>query len=190
MSELASVFGAAQWIQGQLDEISAEFCFIGGIALQRWGEPRFTQDVDLTVLCPLGEEEKFATRISGFLAGRIPDAIAFSIRSRVFLGEAPDGTPVDLAFGGLQFEQDCVRRASGFEFARGCRLRTCDLDDFIVLKAFADRDKDRMDLEGVVRRNHGKIDWARIERDLKPLLGLKEAPESWERLLDLKKRYA
>ena len=26
------------------------FCFIGAIAVQRWGEPRLTQDVDLTVL--------------------------------------------------------------------------------------------------------------------------------------------
>jgi len=188
MSELANVFGAAQWIQGQLDEINAEFCFIGGIALQRWGEPRFTPDVAFTAPCPLGDEEKAATRISGFLAGRIPDAIAFSVRSRVYLGQAPDGTPVDLAFGSLPFEQDCVRRASGFEFTKGCRLRTCDLDDFIVLKAFADRDKDRMDLEGVLKRNRGKIDWARIERDLKPLLELKEALEPWERLLDLKKK--
>jgi hypothetical protein len=26
------------------------FCFIGGIAVQRWGEPRFTADADLTLL--------------------------------------------------------------------------------------------------------------------------------------------
>ena len=32
------------------------FCFIGGIALQRWGEPRLTGDVDLTILTGLGRE--------------------------------------------------------------------------------------------------------------------------------------
>src|SRR5690349_16072830 len=35
------------------------FCFIGGVAVQRWGEPRFTQDVDFTVLTELGTEEVF-----------------------------------------------------------------------------------------------------------------------------------
>jgi hypothetical protein len=187
MSAPANVFGAALWIQGKLVEINAEFCFIGGIALQRWGEPRFTQDVDLTVLCPLGDEERFAMQLSGFLAGRIPDAAAFSIRSRVYLGQAPDGTPVDLAYGGLPFESDCVRRASDFEFAEGCRLRTCGVEDFVVLKAFANRGKDLLDLEGVLKRNRGKLDWTHIERDLKPLLEMKDAPELWARLLDLKK---
>jgi hypothetical protein len=29
------------------------FCFIGGLAVQRWGEPRFTADVDLSLLTGL-----------------------------------------------------------------------------------------------------------------------------------------
>jgi hypothetical protein len=37
MSDLANVFGAAKWVQGKLDDIDVEFCFIGGIALQRPG---------------------------------------------------------------------------------------------------------------------------------------------------------
>lgn len=28
------------------------YAIIGGIALQHWGEPRFTRDVDVTVLVP------------------------------------------------------------------------------------------------------------------------------------------
>ena len=32
------------------------FCFIGGLAVQRWGEPRFTQDADMTLLSGFGNE--------------------------------------------------------------------------------------------------------------------------------------
>jgi hypothetical protein len=50
------VFAAALEIQAFLSRAGAKFCFIGGVALQRWGQPRLTQDVDLTLLCGLGEE--------------------------------------------------------------------------------------------------------------------------------------
>ena len=35
------------------------FCFIGGIAVQRWGKPRMTADVDLTVVTGFGGEEPY-----------------------------------------------------------------------------------------------------------------------------------
>ncbi len=34
-----------------------KFCFIGGVAVQHWGEPRLTRDVDLTVLSGWGGED-------------------------------------------------------------------------------------------------------------------------------------
>ena len=43
------VFEAAQEIQDFFDENIWQFCFIGGIALQRWAKPRLTNDVDLTL---------------------------------------------------------------------------------------------------------------------------------------------
>ena len=33
------------------------YAIIGGIAVQRWGQPRLTRDVDLTILLPRGAEE-------------------------------------------------------------------------------------------------------------------------------------
>ncbi|MFM9969142.1 MAG: hypothetical protein ACKVQK_12180 [Burkholderiales bacterium] len=55
---LAPVFGAAQEVQIFLRRSGYSFCFIGGVALQRWGQPRFTLDVDLTLLAPFVEELK------------------------------------------------------------------------------------------------------------------------------------
>jgi hypothetical protein len=35
------------------------FCFIGGIAVQRWGEPRVTRAIDLSLLTGFGAEERY-----------------------------------------------------------------------------------------------------------------------------------
>ena len=38
-------------------------CVIGGLAVQRWGEPRQTRYVDLTLLAGIGGEEAFIDQI-------------------------------------------------------------------------------------------------------------------------------
>lgn len=35
-----------------------QFCFIGGVALQRWSEPRETVDVDLSLFAAFGQEQQ------------------------------------------------------------------------------------------------------------------------------------
>ena len=44
------IFTTAVWLQRVLKAAGIEFCFIGGLALQRWGEVRITQDIDRTSL--------------------------------------------------------------------------------------------------------------------------------------------
>jgi hypothetical protein len=72
----------------------------------RWGEPRFTGDVDVTLLCPFGSEDNVAQPLltSGY-AGRISDAREFARRSRVLLLHAPNGVPIDIALAALPFEE-------------------------------------------------------------------------------------
>lgn len=43
---------AAREVEAILAEAGFESMIIGGRAVFRWGEPRFTRDVDFTVLCP------------------------------------------------------------------------------------------------------------------------------------------
>ena len=47
-AELQAVCVAHDW----------RFCFIGGLAVQRWGEPRETVDVDLTLLTGFVDESR------------------------------------------------------------------------------------------------------------------------------------
>ena len=45
-----ALFKAGLEIQNFLNSKKWSFCFIGGLAVIRWGEARMTQDIDLCVL--------------------------------------------------------------------------------------------------------------------------------------------
>jgi len=47
MIHLPGVLAAAGQVQRLCQQHGWRCCFIGGVAVQRWGEPRLTQDVDL-----------------------------------------------------------------------------------------------------------------------------------------------
>jgi hypothetical protein len=61
-------------------------------------------------------------------------------------------------------------------------LRTCSAEDLIVLKAFADRAKDWLDIEGILIRQLAELDWAYVRAQLTPLAELKDAPELVDKL--------
>lgn len=53
---MIELFREAQTVQRFLTDRGWPFCFIGGVALQHWGEPRVTRDLDLTVFTGFGGE--------------------------------------------------------------------------------------------------------------------------------------
>jgi hypothetical protein len=174
-AELQAVCEAESW----------RFCFIGGLALQRWGEPRETVDVDLTLLTGFGGEEPYVRKLLERFQGRVDDAAEFALTRRVLLLRSGSGVGIDIALGGLPFEESAVSRSSLFAFPSNVRLRTCSAEDLVVMKAFAARSRDWADIEGIIIRQTGKLDWDYIHTQLNPLVELKEAPEI---LAELEKR--
>jgi hypothetical protein len=185
---MKDLFVLAKQVQEFLDSRRWRSCLIGGLAVQRWGEPRLTRDVDVTLLTGLGEEESFVDEISRRFAFRIPEGRAFALAHRVMLLAAEDGTEIDLALGGLPFEADTVERASDYEFYPDMVLRTCSAEDLIVMKAFAGREQDWGDVKGVIVRQGDGLDWRLIRAELRPLCELKEAPETLDQLERVRKR--
>jgi hypothetical protein len=159
-----------------------QFGFIGGVAVQRWGEPRPTQDFNLTVLTGLGNEELFTDALIGAFATRRSDAREFALRHRVLLIRTETGVDVDVAFGALPFEERSIQRASPWLWTADTSLITCSAEDLVVHKVFAGRDLDWGDVERILTRQHGKLDLSQIREELQPLLELKGEPEASERL--------
>lgn len=179
------LFAAAAEIQDYLQSSGEKFCFIGAVALQRWGEPRFTRDVDLTLLCAYGGEQQAADRLLASFAARIPDARAFALQHRVLLLRSATGIPVDIAFGAIPFEERCVARATAYDFGTA-RLLTCCAEDLVVLKAFAGRDRDWADIESVVIRQSRRLDWPLVLEEFRALAEIRGGAEAMARLHKLR----
>jgi hypothetical protein len=176
------VIHAAAELQAVCESQGWQFCFIGGLALQRWGEPRETTDADMTLLCDFGKEEPFIRILLQHFAGRIPDAGQFAQERRVLLLRSIRGVGLDVALGALPFEELLVQRSSFFDYPPGIPLRTCSAEDLVVLKAFAGRGQDWVDVERIIVRQSGKLDWSYITEQLRPLAELKESPEILDQL--------
>jgi predicted nucleotidyltransferase len=175
MNELTEL---ALELQGFCEKRNWRFCLIGGLALQYWGEPRLTKDVDMTLMTGFGGEEEFIREWLSAYESRVPDASNFALANRVLLLRSGKGIGIDIAFGAIPFEDACIKRAVKVELEPGAMLRLCTAEDLIVMKAFANRPQDRVDLRGIlVRQGIDNLDWDHIRTYLAPLVEIKEAPE-------------
>jgi hypothetical protein len=185
---LNSIFAAALEMQQFCRERGWRACVIGGVAVQRWGEPRGTQDVDVTVFTGFGTEESYVDALLEHFEGRRPDARDFALRYRVALVRGARGVPIDVALGAMPFEERAVVRATDYAIGSGTALRVCSAEDLVVMKAFAGRERDWLDIEGVLLRQHGRLDLSLVWAELMPLLELKEDTEAAGRLRRLVSR--
>ncbi len=92
------------------------------------------------------------------------------------------GVGLDVAFGALPFEELIVERSSIFKYPPQVALRTCSAEDLIVLKAFAGRGQDWVDVERIIVRQTGNLDWTYVRSQLQPLAELKGTPEILDQL--------
>jgi len=188
MNELTKL---ALELQSFCEERKWSFCIIGGIAVQHWGEPRFTKDVDITLLTGFGNEERFVDDFLAAYEARVSDARAFALQNRVMLLRSSQGIGIDIALGALPFEDQAVKRAVKIEMEPGASLRLCTAEDLLVMKAFASRPLDWNDVRGIlVRQGTRQLDWKYIDRQLQPLCEIKEAPEILTQLEKLRREVA
>lgn len=169
MNEL---FKAARDVDAVLSRLELPHCLIGGLAVNRWGRPRATQDVDFTVLVDFGEERAVSEAILKEFRPRIDDAVRFAVTNRVLLAENDAGVPIDIGLAGFPFEEAIISRATGFEFDEAVVVPTACAEDLIVLKAIAGRGHDWADIEGIIVRQSDRLDWELITSQLSALAEL------------------
>jgi hypothetical protein len=69
-----ALFSAASEVQAFCAKRNWKSAIIGSVAVQRWGEPRLTRDIDLTILTGLGGEEQFVDALLEEYRGRLASA--------------------------------------------------------------------------------------------------------------------
>ncbi len=172
----------AQNIQVFCEERCWRFCFIGGLAVQHWGEQRFTKDVDMSLLTGFGGEETFIDALLERYQPRFPEARSFALQNRVLLLKSPDGVPFDVSLGAIPFEEEVVQRSVKVPYTDTICLRICTAEDLIVFKAFACREIDWHDVKSVIIRQKNEINWDYIWAQLTPLAEIKEDEQILKKL--------
>lgn len=179
---MIEVIHAASELQDVCQSQGWQFCFIGGLAQIRWGHARTTVDADLSLLTGFGDEERYVEVLLQRFKGRIPDARAFALKHRVLLLHSTKGVGLDVSLAAFPYEELVIRRSSEFTYPTHVRLRTCSAEDLVVLKAFAGRGQDWVDVERLLVRQAGRLDWTYIHEQLPPLAEIKGEPEIVEQL--------
>jgi hypothetical protein len=175
------LFEAAIEVEDECARRQWRHCFIA-LAVLRWGEPRLTRDVDLTIVAGFGEETPVIDGLLERFRPRLENARRFALENRVILLRATNGTPIDVALGALPFEERATERATPFEIGDGHTIRTCSAEDLVVMKVFAGRPQDWIDVEGIVARRGEALDAALVWRELRPLLDVVADPDREARL--------
>ena len=171
---------AAREVSAFMAEHQWGHCIIGGLALQTWGRPRTTLDVDMTLLTGWGNEASYVDAMLERFPSRLSDARDFALERRILLLRAGNGKDVDVALGALPFEEDMVGRAVLRVFGEGIMLPCCTAEDLFVMKVFAGRPRDWEDAESIVMRQTD-LDRGYILSHLEELCALKETPDSLAR---------
>ncbi len=176
------ILDSAVEVDTTLSALGFDYCVIGGVALQRWGQPRTTLDVDATVMTVFGQEEPVIRQLIECFRPRIEDAANFALESRTVLLVSSQEVGIDISLGALPFESRMVERSSIWQLAEASQLRTCSAEDLVILKAFAGRDQDWVDVQSIVGRQGSKLDVNLVLEEAEPLLDLKGAPDDRRRL--------
>ena len=174
---MTPLFDAARELLLFLDLSGFTSCLIGGLVVERWGEPRLTRDVDATVLAEDGTEARVIDAVLARFAARRPDARAFALANRVLTLRASNGVDLDLSLAAFEFEREALDRATPYEFEPGLSPLTCGAEDLIVYKAVAARPRDIDDIATVVNRQGRRLDVERVRRWLRVFAELKEDPD-------------
>ena len=152
-------------IARELSELRVPFMLIGGQAVLLHGQPRLTEDIDIT----LGVDPSRLSVVEEACAllglDPLPSDPAGFVRETFVLPtrDRATGVRVDFIFSTTPYERQAIDRAVLVPLG-DVSVPFATAEDLIIHKLFAGRPRDEEDAVGVVRRQGSRIDWAYVER--------------------------
>ena len=149
-----------------------------------------TQDVDALAILPEDRWDAATEAARKFgIVPRIDQAVAFARRSRVLLlKHAQSDIAIDVILGGLPFEQEAVDRARA-HLVGDITVRLPRVEDLIIMKVIAHRDKDMQDVEGLLDA-HPEVNFDEIRQHVSEFAtatSMSDLIDDFERLLEHRK---
>lgn len=121
----------------------------GAQAVNVWGEPRLSADVDVTIEYTGETSALLAELQRAGIESRMAFDEEFVRRTRVL--------PLDLVLAGPGIEEDFLNRALMIDIG-GARVPVISPEDLLVTKILASRPKDMEDVRGILRERGHELD--------------------------------
>ena len=162
------------------------FMLIGGQAVLLHGQPRLTEDIDITLGVDPGHLQRLLDVCVALGLDPLPDDVPAFVRDTFVLpARHPDtAMRVDFIFSTTAYEQHAIGRAV-LVVLEGVPVPFATAEDLIIHKLFAGRARDIEDAVGVARRQGSALDWAYVERwarEFASVPGREEMPATVARL--------
>jgi hypothetical protein len=170
-----------------LGDLRVGWYVFGAQAVLIWGRPRFTEDIDVTVLPGSVPTSRLVATLQqhGFEL-RVEGTPAFVDQTRVLpLTFSGSGWALDLVLGGPGLEEGFLQRSIPTEVTSGFSVRVICPEDLIVTKVLAGRPKDLEDARGVVQARGEALDRDAVLQILQMLeeaLGVSDLVPVFDRL--------
>ena len=151
-------------ITAQLEEVGLAFMLIGGQAVLLHGRVRLTEDIDLTLAAGPEALPRVLDACAALGLEPLPEDVEGFVRDTFVLPARDPETAIriDFIFSTTPYERQAIERAVRVEMG-GRDVPFATAEDLILHKLFAGRARDLEDVEGVVRRAGGALDWDYLE---------------------------
>jgi hypothetical protein len=169
-----------------LDERELPFMIIGGQAVLLHGEPRLTQDIDVTLGLAPDRLAEVLSVCADIGLDPLPDDVEDFVRTTYVLpaAEPQTGIRVDFIFSTTAYEATAISQAQRVVVG-DASVPFATAEDLILHKLFAGRPRDMEDAAGVVRRKGPELDWDYLHRwalEFAKVEGREGLPDAIDRL--------
>lgn len=142
-----------------LDVHGIPYMVIGGQAVLFHGFVRVTEDIDITLGISIDDSEKLLNFLSGINCTPLVENPKDFIKSTWVLPvrENTSKVKIDFTFSFSDYEAQAIQNSLSAKVG-GKKVRYCSLNDLIVHKIFAGRQRDLDDVRNVFLKNKDEID--------------------------------
>jgi len=133
------------------ESLELDWYIFGAQAVNLYGTPRFTADVDVTVAPPADVAALIERLGAAGFSVDVDDPIGFAELSSVLPARHTEtGLPVDIVIGRSGLEADFLRRANRVSVAPALAVPVITVEDLVISKVLAGRPKDLEDARALV----------------------------------------
>jgi len=148
------------------------YAVIGGIANVVHGGTRTTQDVDITIYSEVDQLQNIYAMFARDFVSIREDPEAFFQRFFVLpLRHRQTQIRVDVAAALSGLEREAIKRSERRQFGQ-VEISVCTIEDLIIFKLFAARDKDLLDVKSLVENNRTKLNESYLRHRAKDFVAL------------------